>query len=332
MGYPWRVTLEELREILTDPIGTADPGPEALARAVNDAAVLATAAFHRGEAAARLHAERVLHVIQVHSHFAPPMQGVPAIYWGVLLRGKLTAELKAPADWPELTDRIDDLDAVELKRRLERAVELHGGHNHPFLDDVADRSNERALRVFCKNWYGSCQGFSHQLIQMVQRTSGAVRRSVAENVSDEFSGVGHDELRMRFIESVGFRYDAQVAATDPERVPESYALMSYRTGICLLQDTAFALGSFYTTEANWPTECKRMLRGLEARGCSARDLEYWSEHAHADEHHAAEWLTVLLEAATTRGQRERVLTGALVQLHTRRRMYDSMQAQSRVPA
>jgi hypothetical protein len=202
MTHPYRVTLDELHETLTDPIGTADPGEGALERALTDAIALSTAAYKRGDAAARLFAERVLHVIQVRSHFAPPMQGVPAIYWNVLIRAKLAVELRAPSDWPDLTTGIDRLDSAELKRRLEDAVARFGCHNHDFLDDVADRSGDRALRVFAKNWYGSCQGFSHQLIQMVQRTTGAVRRSVSDNVADEFSGVGHDELRMRFIESV----------------------------------------------------------------------------------------------------------------------------------
>jgi pyrroloquinoline quinone (PQQ) biosynthesis protein C len=329
MTHPWRVTLDELHEALTEPLGTVDPGKDALERAVADSIALAQAAYKQADPAARLFAERVLHVIQVRSHFAPPMQGVPAIYWNVLIRAKLATELRPPSDWPDLTAGIDRLETTELKRRLEDAVARFGCHNHDFLDDVADRSGDRALRIFAKNWYGSCQGFSHQLIQMVQRTTGAVRRSVSDNVADEFSGVGHDELRMRFIESVGFRYDAQVAATDPERVVESYALMSYRTGICVIQDTMFALGSFYTTEANWPLECKRMLVGLRGRGCTDHDLEYWSEHAHADEDHAAEWLEVLLEAARTPALRERVLTGALAQLHLRRRMYDSMRALAR---
>jgi len=329
MSNPARVTLEALNEILIDPIGIAEVTVDAADRARDDARALAHAAFRDDDRAARLYAERVLHVIQVRSSWAPPMHGIPSIYWNELMRAKLAVELKAPAEWRELTADAARLDSPELKRRLEAAVQENGCHNHPFLDAVADKGNDRALRIFAKNWYGSCQGFSHQLVQMVQRTTGAVRRSVSENVEDEFRGVGHDELRMRFIESIGFRYDAQVAATDAERVPESYALMSYRTGICVMQETMFALGSFYTTEANWPLECTRMLRGLRARGCTEHDLEYWSEHATADEDHAAEWLEVLLDAAKTAPMRERALTGALAQLHLRRRMYDSMAALAR---
>jgi pyrroloquinoline quinone (PQQ) biosynthesis protein C len=329
MSHPAGVTLEQLHEILTDPVGISDVKPEVVARAHDQAHALAQAAFREGDATARLHAERVLHVIQMRSNWAPPMHAVPSVHWNVLIRAKLCAELKAPAEWTDLVADAGRLEPGELKRRLESAVERYGCHNHPFLDAVADKASDRALRIYAKNWYGSCQGFSHQLVQMVQRTTGSVRRSVSENVEDEFRGVGHDELRMRFIESVGFRYDGQVAATDPERVPESYALMSYRTGICVMPETMFALGSFFTTEANWPLECNRMLRGLRARGCSEHDLEYWSEHATADEGHAAEWLEVLIDAAKTPQARERALTGALAQLHLRRRMYDAMAALAR---
>src|SRR5262249_38383962 len=99
-----------------------------------------------------------------------------------------------------------------------------------------------------------------------------------------------------------------------------------RTGVCLLNNPLFALGGFYTIEANWPPECKRMLVGLRKRCHKEHDLEYWVTHAHADEHHAAEWLGVLLDVATTTRARAEVLTGALAQLHLRRQMYDTMLA------
>jgi pyrroloquinoline quinone (PQQ) biosynthesis protein C len=329
MGARWQVTLDHLRDILSEPVGFSDPGPEALERAVRDAYELSRAAFERGEPEARLFAERVMHVIQAHSHWAPPMHALPACYWGVLIRAKMNVELKLPPGWGHLTDGADALTTDELKRRLEAAVAEFGCHNHPLLDDIAHETGNRAMLSFAKNWYGSCQGFAAQLVQLVQRTTGEVRKSVAANVTDEFAAVSHDELRMRFIESVGFHYDPVVAATDGDRVCESYALMSFRTALCVINDPLYALGSFYTTEANWPTECKRMLTGLRQRGSSERDVEYWTTHAYADEHHAAEWLDVLLPVATTPADRKRALTGALAQLHIRRRMYDSIRARAR---
>lgn len=316
------LSVAALDELLRAPAVTADPGAEWMTRALVDAGELAREAYAGGQVEARLHAERLLHTIQVRSHFAPPLPAIPAIYWNILLRAKLQEEIFTPAG--EVEQRYPDLGAGELRTRLEDAVAALGCHNHPLLDHIAGDATGRARLVFVKNWYGSCQGFSHQLIQLVQRTTGKARGAIAENVSDELAGVGHDELRLRFIESVGFRYDAQVAATDPDRVPESYALMSFRTGLCLLPNTLFALGSFYTTEANWPPECKRMLVGLRARGSNEHDLEYWTVHAFADEHHAAEWLDVLLETAVTPRERSQVLTGAMAQLRLRRRMYDTM--------
>jgi pyrroloquinoline quinone (PQQ) biosynthesis protein C len=327
----WQITLEQLDGWLTDrgSLGIDDPGPEKLERATADAYALARAAFEQNDKEARLFAERVLHLIQVRSHFAPPMQAIPAVYWGVLIRRKLAAELALPAAWTSFTRSADDLGPDELKRRLEGAVAEFGCHNHPLIEQIATERGENAMRLFAKNWYGSCQGFSQQLLQLMQRTTGNVRKSVAENVADEFTGVSHDDLRMRFIHSVGFDYDALFAATDGDRVPESYALMSFRTGLCLVNNAFYALGSFYTTEANWPTECKRMLAGLRKRGSTEHDLEYWITHAHADEHHAAEWLEVLLESATTPEARKQALIGALAQLHLRRRMYDSVLEKSR---
>ncbi len=322
----WQITLPQLSSFFEEPIGLSNPHADVVSQAVTDAYALARAAFEQSDPAARLFAERAMHVIQTRSHFAPPMHAIPAAYWNVLIRHKLASELKVPGDWAHLVGDAEELTRDELSRRLQVAVQDFGCHNHPMIDLIGSEQGNRALLVFAKNWYGSCQGFASQLVQLVQRTSGRVRQSVAENVEDEFAGVSHDELRQRFIESIGFAYDSGSATTDADRVPESYAIMSYRTGVCLINNTLYALGSFYTTEANWPLECVRMLTALRRRGCSEHDLEYWTTHAHADEDHAAEWLEVLIEATTTPSQRREVLTAALAQLHLRRRMYDSMLA------
>jgi pyrroloquinoline quinone (PQQ) biosynthesis protein C len=321
-----QLSLNQLDDLLGDPLTATRPDLGAMQQAVLDALRLGQTAYGDVDPAARLFAERVLHLIQVRGHFSPPLNAVANIYWGVLLPAKLGAELQMPPISQHLAANADNLTIEELRHKLEVAVAELGCHNHPLLDRIADETGNLAMQTFVRNWYGSCQGFKEQLIHLVQRTTGRVRHSVLENIADELSGVSHDELRKRFINSVGFHYDAGEALSDPYRVPESYALMSFRTGVCLLNNPLFALGCFYSIEANWPTECKRMLANLRKRGHEEHDLEHWVTHAYADEHHAAEWLDVLLEAAATTRARAEILTGAVAQLHLRRQMYDTILA------
>lgn len=304
---------------LSDPWAQDDPGPAALAEAAERFHVLARRAYGDGDPGARSDAERILYEINIASCFAPPLHAVPALAWTTLMRAKL-AQLR------RTFGGCEPIDVAEMSRRMKAAVAQWGAYNHPVLKRFAELpDNLGAYRVWAKNWYGSCHGFSAQLAALVQRTSGDAKRVVLENLADEFDHkVTHDALRIRYYESLGLHFDAASALDDPDRVVEATELLNARTGLCFLRDPLWALGCFYGVEANWPPECRLHLDINRRRGVDEHTLEYWTNHAFADDHHSAEWLAVLEKCCTSPRDCAAAVDGAVIQLRLRWQMYDAI--------
>lgn len=313
------VDLSELRRRARASWGAATD-PQAVAAAASAAADLAARAYQEGDREARWQAEHSIYYLNIDSHFAPPIDPVASSVWTTLMQAKLAdlrRELGADAAGREYT-------TDEMRAALEAAVARWGAFNHPVLPEI-EKKGLPAYRIWAKNWFGSCFGFSLQLASLVQRTTGTAKKAVLENLNDEFDDtVTHDVLRIRFYESLGLRYSSEEAVNDPDWVLGSTELLNLRTGLCNLSDPMPALGCFYTVEANWPPECKIHHAMNKGRGVDDHTLEYWTTHAFADEHHSAEWLEVLIESARTGAQRTAAVEGALVQLKLRWRMYDQI--------
>ncbi len=299
---------------------------EAMAAAVSTSAELATRAYVQGELDARWRAESIIYFLNIDSSFAPPVDPIAAVVWTTLMRSKL-ARLRRDLGGETAGSEIDRDDMFGL---LESAVATWGAYNHPLLDDLERAHNREAYRIWAKNWFGSCYGFSHQLACLIQRTAGTARKAVLENLNDEFDDdVTHDVLRTRFYESLGLRHNSETAIEDPDWVLESSELLNLRTGLCNLSDPMPALGCFYGVEANWPPECRRHHAMHERDGLDDQVLEYWTTHASADEHHAKEWLDAVDSLCRTGAERAAVVEGAVIQLRLRWRMYDSIRERVR---
>ena len=309
----------ELRRRLADPWASGDPGPTALSQVVDDSYTLARRAYEQGDAAARHEAENLLYAMNIASCFAPPLDPRAALAWTVLVREKLAALRR------ELGG-CEPLDEAEMRRRLLAAVEKWGAYNHPVMKVLGETPHDlAAYRIWAKNWFGSCVGFSAQLAALVQRTSGHAKRVVLENLADEFDHrVTHDTLRIRFYESLDLRFSVIDAPDDPDRVLEATELLNARTALSFLHDPVWALGCFYGVEANWPPECRLHLAINRARGADEHVLEYWTSHATADDHHSAEWLAALEQLCTTPERRGAAVEGAVIQLRLRWKMYDAI--------
>jgi pyrroloquinoline quinone (PQQ) biosynthesis protein C len=317
---PRTIDLRHLRSLARSPWWELDP-PEAVAAATEASATLARRAYRDNDREARAEAETVIYFLNLDSCFAPPLRPAAAVVWTTLMQAKL-ARLRdelAPASKPELTD-------AAMQAELEAAVGEWGAYNHPVLDELEQSSDREAYRVWAKNWFGSCYGFSQQLASLVQRTTGEVKKSVLENLNDEFDdAVTHDTLRVRFYKSLGLSHSPEEAVYDPDWVLESTELLNLRTGLCNLDSPLWALGCFYTIEANWPPECRRHHAMNKAHGLDDHTLEYWTTHAFADEHHSSEWLTAVSSLCSSRDERVAVVEGAVIQLRLRWRMYDAIQ-------
>jgi pyrroloquinoline quinone (PQQ) biosynthesis protein C len=313
------VDLVELRRQLSDPWAPDDPGPGAIGAIADELQRLAQRAYTDGDVAARREAEHLLYFINIANCFAPPLHTIAATAWTTLMRAKLATLRRAYGG-------CEPIDNTEMGRRLKAAVAQWGAYNHPVMKTLAERVDDlRAYRIWAKNWYGSCVGFSAQLAALVQRTAAAAKKVVLENLTDEFDHkVTHDTLRIRFYESLGMTFSAPAALDDPDRVLEATELLTARTGLSYLNDPVWALGCFYGVEANWPPECRLHLDINRRRGLDDHTLEYWIAHATADDHHSAEWLEALQNMCTTPRQCADAVDGAVIQLRLRWSMYDAI--------
>ena len=311
--------LPELRRQLSEPWALDDSGLAALGLAAEEVHALAHRAYIDGDERARREAEEVLYVININSCFAPPLHAVASMAWTTLMRVKLGALRRKFGG-------CEPIDVPEMSRRLKAAVVQWGAFNHPLVAQLRERPDDlAAYRVWAKNWYGSCVGFSAQLAALVQRTSGAAKKVVLENLTDEFHDrVTHDTLRIRYYESLGLRFAAAEALSDPDRVLEATELLNARTGLSSLADPVWALGCFYGVEANWPSECRIHLEINRRRGVDEHTLEYWTGHAEADDHHSAEWLAVLEGMCRSPRECAAAVDGAVIQLRLRWQMYDEI--------
>jgi len=305
--------IAEIRRQLADPWASDDT----LTLDAREISALATRAYIDDDRAARREAEALLYFINIDNCFAPPLHPAAAMAWTTLMRTKLGALRRRFGG-------CEPIGVAEMRRRLEDAVGRWGAYNHPVLATLRD-GDLAAYRIWAKNWFGSCVGFSSQLAALVQRTSGDAKKVVLENLADEFDHrVTHDVLRTRFYESLGLTFDVAGALDDPDRVLDATELLNARTGLAFLRDPIWALGCFYGVEANWPPECRLHLDINRRRGLDDHTLEYWTGHATADDHHSAEWLSVLESTCKTEAQCAAAVDGAVIQLRLRWQMYDAI--------
>ncbi|HTL36873.1 MAG TPA: iron-containing redox enzyme family protein [Kofleriaceae bacterium] len=311
--------IADLRRQIVDPWASEEPGAGVLEELTAEVTTLGRRAYIDDDRAARSHAEAILYFINIDNCFAPPLHAVAAMAWTTLMRMKLGALRRRFGGCPPVS-------VPEMSRRLRAAVEQWGAYNHPVIATLHE-GDLGAYRIWAKNWFGSCVGFSAQLAALVQRTTGEAKKVVLENLTDEFDHrVTHDVLRTRFYESLGLSFDVAGALDDPDRVLEATELLNARTGLAYLRDPNWALGCFYGVEANWPPECRHHLEINRKRGLDDHTLEYWTGHATADDHHSAEWLGVLERMCASERACGDAVDGAVIQLRLRWQMYDAIAA------
>jgi pyrroloquinoline quinone (PQQ) biosynthesis protein C len=311
------LNVAELRRQLSDPWALEDPGPLGIAAAAEEVNALARRAYVDADPEAKRSAEEFLYFLNTDNAFAPSYHTIPALVWTTLMRAKLGGLRRRFGG-------CEPIDVPEMSRRMLAAVEQYGCFNHPVMKTLRTAGVD-AYRIWARNWYGSCHGFSAQLAALVQRTSGEAKKVVLENLTDEFDDkVTHDEIRVRFYESLGLKFVAAEALDEPDRVVEATELLNARTGLTALRDPIWALGAFYGIEANWPPECRIHLEINRARGLDEHTLEYWTGHATADDHHSAEWLALLERVCKTEKDCAAAVDGCVIQLRLRWEMYDAI--------
>lgn len=293
--------------------------PEALAAATREASELARAAFEQGSARDAALVERILYRMHAKSAFGAPIAPVPATIWNALVTAKLRQLI------PEPGEPASELDLDSMTQELERRVHLAGTHAHPFLDDLSNDAGLRGYRVFLKNWYAMASGLAEFLMAVAQRASPAMRGEIHENLSDElFSGTPHIDLRARVLEGAGTRFDEHTAIDDPEICTETLGLINWRAAASLLPNPCYALGLFYSIEANWHYESRRHLDALRKLRVPEDNLTSLALHVERDEDHASHWLAMIRSAVHSPADRACVVHGLTAEFVARKRMYDAM--------
>ena len=310
--------LEALLARVRAPWGSARSDAEVVSAAAVASAELARRAG--SDPRFRREAETLLYLLNAAGCFAAPGDPVVGIVWTTLMAAKWS-ELRR-----ELGPAVAACSREEMRRQLVAAVKQWGAFRHPLLDDLERLGTVEPYRVWAKNWFGSCYGFSVQLTGLLQRQHALrARKIILENLREELDAKAtHDDARLRFYAGLGLSHSYAEAIRDPDWVLESTELLNLRTGLCSLPDPIPALGCFYGIEANWALECPRHHAMNQRRGLDDHTLEYWTMHVAADAHHADEWLDAIDATCQTDAQRATVVEGALVQLRLRWRMYDAI--------
>jgi hypothetical protein len=314
-------TVEAISRALHQGLDDTGGSSEMLAHAVEEAYALATAAYVNKDAASFTLAEQVLTTINVGCSFSPPTSPVLAVVWTVLSRTKLTSLFDEYGGCPPCS-------LEEMTSRMRTAVGDLGAYNHFVLGEIMTKDH-RGLKIHVKNWFGTTYGFTHQLAALSQMATGEARKTIIENLADEFTGEPHDDMRARFLRKLDLQFDPTKALSDPDRVIEGFSLTNFRTAVCWLPRPNYGLGSFYAIEANFPREAQRMLTGLSGLGFDADSLAIFQLHVGVDDHHSEEWLEVLQKVQMTPNERALVVDGAVTQLHLRRKMFDAVGARIR---
>lgn len=288
---------------------------------------LAKAAFEEGNPDATTLVEHTLYRIHCKTAFAPPSQPVAAAVWSELMTAKLRHVLGTGEDQADFT-------RDEMIRRFAAAVAHADEHDHPFIDEVGAERGTEGLTVYTKNWYTSTHGFTSQLFSIGQRANArgfeAFDHAIVENLHEELDPrEPHQDLRARWLGELGVVHDIKQVLTDPQVVVEAIALQNYRTGVAALSDPSWALGMFYSVEANFPAVCRRMYPVLKRRGYAEHSIALFASHATTDVEHSNEWLAALSETPLSPKERARVLRGGLAQIELRSQMFEAMRRQRR---
>ncbi len=325
VASPWALTycsLENLANEFHFPLGRCDLSPSQLADVACEAAQLADAAYARDDSASIDYVERVLYVLHVQNRFAPPVHGVGSVLWSTLMRAKLRHHLRLVTI--ENESSIEACTAL-LKGTLD-AVEKE---DHPLIDQVAHDQNSAGLATYVKNWYCSTHGFTTQLLSLTQRCNGVpslvpIFEACLQNIHDEFFDTPHPQLRTRLPEYLGIRYSTEAALGDDDYLTEAFSLQNFRTGIACLCDPTYALGSFYSIEAVFSSVCRRMYPALRARGFPDDVIATFRIHDGADEAHSTAFMDAIRNCQFNDADWANFLSGALVQLKLRSRLFRAM--------
>lgn len=200
--------IARVRAWVEAPLGD-EPSKAELTALAEELDGLVDAAYRQQDPARLREAEELLCRLNPLCHFTQPIQALPSYVWSRLARERLRHAL-ALVEPRELTGE-------ELRAELASASEASAAAANRLVDTVFAQADDRALKVFTKNWFVPGQGFVEWMISIAHRTQDLVlRRAISENLAEESEGEGHMVLRDRFCEAVGVSFNLDELISDPD--------------------------------------------------------------------------------------------------------------------
>jgi pyrroloquinoline-quinone synthase len=174
--------------------------------------------------------------------------------------------------------------------RLDRAIVERSLLKHPFYQDWQAGTLERAkLQVYAAQYYLHVEAFPVHLGELAERSKGALRALVLENLREEEDATApHPKLWRDFAAAVGVS-DKTLGTIAPLRGIQK--LLDIYGKICREGSFAEAVAALYAYEAQVPEIATAKIDGLRRHyGVNTREgLAYFEVHQTADKKHRAAW-------------------------------------------
>ena len=173
---------------------------------------------------------------------------------------------------------------------LDALIERHHLLKHPFYKAWSEGNLSReSLQLYAQQYYQHVRAFPHNLEQLGGRSSGALKKIVADNLAEEIDPEApHPALWRQFAESVG----VDGASLDDARpLPGVAALLDTFDEVASQGSLAQAVASFYVYEAQVPETSAEKISGLRRfyQITEPQALAYFEMHEEADIRHRAAW-------------------------------------------
>jgi pyrroloquinoline-quinone synthase len=179
---------------------------------------------------------------------------------------------------------------TEWVKQLDLAIEERNLLKHPFYQDWQAGTLDRArLQLYAAQYYLHVEAFPMHLEELAERSKGALRALILENLADEENIVApHPKLWRDFAAALGVSEETLWTISP---LPGIQRLLETYRQICQQGSLAEAVAALYAYEAQVPEIATTKIDGLRGHyGVNTpRGLAYFRIHETADKMHRAAW-------------------------------------------
>jgi pyrroloquinoline-quinone synthase len=199
---------------------------------------------------------------------------------------------------------------TEWVMQLDVAIAERNLLKHPFYQDWQAGTLSRArLQLYAVQYYLHVEAFPAHLEELADRSKGALRALILENLADEQDPAApHPKLWRDFAAAVGISEETLWTIAP---LPGIGRLVETYRQICRERSLAEAVAALYAYEAQVPEIATTKIDGLRRHyGVNtAQGLAYFTVHEEADKMHRAAWRGWLENCGKTPARPENEVDG-----------------------